>query len=67
VEPHDPNEIIKRPEFVLDEENYKHYVTEGVYPDNVVLDKATGETWLPVRDRQVRKKLRVNIKVYSDE
>jgi len=61
VEPHNPDEIVKRPEFVLDEENYKHYVVEGVYPENVVTD-TNGETWMPVRDRQVRKKQRVNIK-----
>jgi hypothetical protein len=50
--------VLSRPEFVITELNYKHYVTEGVYPHNQFVD-TNGTVWTPVRDRQVRKKLMV--------
>jgi len=55
------HDILKRPEFVLTEANYKNYIVEGVYPDNVVID-GDGVEWMPCRDRQVPKKMRFSIK-----
>ena len=57
----DKSDILKRPEFILDDDNFRHYIMEGTYPDNVVTD-CDGVVWMPVRDRQVRKKQRVDIK-----
>jgi len=55
-------DVLNRPEIPMDEDiNPRYFVTEGDYPVNQFWG-SDGRCYVPVRYKQIRYKLRVNIK-----